>query len=285
MMRRLLVLAFAVGLLVAPSALAKGELEAGAIAVCGPGGCRPVDDGGLLGALAGYALEELPLVAGDPAPPAPYYELRFRDEAGAIGWLVLNPGSIRPAESQASLDPPWYRLARVHREALTELTRGLEPYPTPTFTAVYVGERQVEDAAPYIGLLAIDAEAHEPNSETPRLTVALVTEQPTPWTLWGAHGGSAAPLEYASDNHTILVDGSWYTVPQKLALLIEQDASTNTTAAAADLKPPPATGASDSDSGGPWSLIAPLTVGALALAAALILLRRQRTGGDLPRRA
>jgi hypothetical protein len=283
MMRRLLVLAFAVGLLVAPSALAKGELEAGAIAVCGPGGCRPVDDGGLLGALAGYAFEELPLVAGDPAPPAPYYELRFRDEAGAIGWLVLEPGSIRPAESQSSLDPPWYRLARVYREALTELTRGLEPYPTPTFTAAYVGERRVADAAPYIGLLAVNAGTHEPNSKTPRLTVALVTEQPTPWTLWGAHGGSAAPLEYASDEEAILVDGSWYEVPQKLALLIEQDA--NTTAAAADLNPPPAMAASDSDSGGPWSLIAALTVGALALAAGLILLRRQRTGGDLPRRA
>jgi hypothetical protein len=286
-MRPVVLLALAALLLAAPPALAKGELEAGAIVICGPSGCTPIDDQRTLNGVAMLPFGEVPAVAGDPPAASPYYELRWAGDGARFAWLVVDPGAVRPESSVgSSRGSDWYRLADVYRDSLAKTVQGLEPYPAPQLTKVYLDERQAPSVDPYLGLLGLGAEAYDPAASTPRITVGLVTGQPTPWT----QDGSIAELVFAPEEDVLLVDGRWYEVPADLATRIERDAGLEPVPAPAEAPAPaertstPPVAASDDD-GGPWSLVAALVIGAVALGSALVLYRRRTPGRHVPRGA
>ncbi len=156
-MKRLLMLGLALALVVPATAAAKGEIDMGSVAICGPSDCGPFDDEASLRWLSGLMYAESPSAA-QPPPVSAYYELRWTDEglgggALSLGWVVPEHDMIATERLVGSGGVRWFRLAGGIAGALTSATAGIEPYPAPELTRVYVGDREAADAAPYLVLL------------------------------------------------------------------------------------------------------------------------------------
>ena len=146
----------------------------------------------------------------------------------------------------------------------------------------------VVDPAPYLALVGSLPEGTYPSAKTPRVSLDLVTAEPSPWTPRGAR----VQLSYAPEEQVILGDTGWRQVPPELAALIERDSVTLAPSEpvagpepAAPRAPAAATGGTD---GLPWGLGAALAAGMLALVAlatALSAVRRYRSspGATTPR--
>jgi hypothetical protein len=268
----LAVLAVLAALAAAPGALAKGELQEGAVAVCGPTGCGPLEDDGALRWLTRFMYAEDPGPTSE-APAAAYYELRFGDPSAAetLGYFVPSSGTalVRRFNGGAG---GWYRLARGVPEALRDAAGGLSPFPAPALATVYLDDRTAPDPAPYLGLFSANEPLPEPPTDAPRLTVTLVSAKPTPWT----GESSLRELPYVPSLDAVRLDEGWVRVPAPLAALIERDAGLRPTQPPAEARqaPPAAEGA-----GFPWpTLGAALGAGLLALVAAAVVRRRRGPG-------
>jgi hypothetical protein len=284
-MRRVVPLALAALLLTAPPALAKGELEAGQVVICGPSGCGPFDDTGSLRWLTGLMYAENP-IERQAAPVSSYYELRWTGpqvEPGArpIAWVAPDAGAIASSRFIGNSAVRWFPLAGGVAGAVDTAAGDLEPFPAPTLTRVYVGDNEAPETAPYTALLG----PLQPRADTPTadLVIGLVTAGPTPWTM----PSSYAELDYSTEADAVAFDGTWYEAPAGLAERIERDAGLQqpeASPAAPAAQPEPAAVVANDDDDGPWSLVAALTIGAVALGVALALLRR-RAPGHVPRGA
>jgi hypothetical protein len=153
---------------------------------------------------------------------------------------------------------------------LEQLARGLEPFPEPTPVRVDLEPGYAADPAPYLALVGSLAEGSYPSAKTPRVSLDLVTADPSPWTPRGAH----VQLSYAPEERVVLGDAGWRAVPRELAALIERDIAAAPPAATADKPEPAATpepAAARAPDGAradglPWALVVAVVAGVVALA-------------------
>jgi hypothetical protein len=280
-MKRLLMLGLALALIVPATAAAKGEIDTGSVAICGPSDCDPFDHEASLRWLSGLMYAESPSAA-QPPPASSYYELRWTDEglgggALSLGWVVPGHDMIATERLVGSGGVRWFRLAGGIAGALSTATAGIEPYPAPELARVYVGDREAADAAPYLMLLG----PLEPKREAadPEIPLGLVTSEPTPWTM----PSSYAELWYSPEEDAVLVDGTWYRMPTDLAGRVETDAglpgSAPSVPPAAPAPTPVPAPAAATGTGFPWALVAGLAAGAALLLGVLAVTRRLRTTG------
>jgi hypothetical protein len=179
----------------------------------------------------------------------------------------------------------WVETPPAAAAGLRELARGLEPYAAPRLIRVYIDPGQAADPAPYLALLGPLAKAVYPSADTARVTLDLVTAEPSPWTPKGAH----ASLTYAPEERVILGDeAGWRRVPPELAALIEHDAAASPVEAAPPPSGPvasrpsvlPASPRPAATDGFPWGLVATVAAGALMVLALLAI--RHRVGTPVP---
>ena len=286
-MTRLAVALALVALLALPSAAAaKGPLEEGSLLLCGPRGCRPIDDRGTLDGLADTLWSDPGQRSGQPAAPAAYYELRFDGTPRELAAYFVPSSGMLHVGSGVRLGVGWVETPRATAAGVDELAQGLEPFAAPRLARVYLGPGHAADAAPYLALLGPLAKAAYPSGDTARVTLDLVTAEPSPWTPKGAH----ALLTYAPEERVILGDeAGWRRVPPELAALIEHDAAA---APVEDVAPPsdpdvasqpmavPVPAASAGTDGFPWGLVATVAGGSFMVLALLAI--RHRVGTPVP---
>ena len=278
-MKRLLMLGLALALVVPATAAAKGELEMGSVMICGPSDCGPFDDEASLRWLSGLMYAESPTTAEAP-PVSSYYELRWADEGlgdapHSLGWVVPDEGMIATQRFVGNGGVKWFRLAGGIAGPLAGATRGIEPFPAPRLTRVYVGDREVADPGPYLALLG--PLEPMPGRAEPDVPLGLVTAAPTPWTM----PSSYAELWYSPDEDAVLVDGTWYRVPAELANRIDADAGLRQASPPSAATPEPVTSPSapTDQAGFPWALVAELAGGIALLLGTLAVARRTRSTG------
>ena len=115
----------------------------------------------------------------------------------------------------------WIETPPAAAAGLEELAGGLEPFPAPTVVRVDLEPGYAADPAPYLALVGSLPEGAYPSAKTPRVSLDLVTAEPSPWTPRGAR----VQLSYAPEERVILADTGWRQVPPELAALIERDAA------------------------------------------------------------
>jgi hypothetical protein len=285
-MTRLAVALALVALLVLPSAAAaKGPLEEGSLLLCGPQGCRSIDDRGTLDGLGETLWGDPGQSSGQPAAPAGFYELRFDGTPRELAAYFVPSSGMLHVGSGVRLGVGWVETPQATAAGLDELAQELEPFAAPRLVRVYLGPGHAADPAPYLALLGPLAKAAYPSGDTARVALDLVSAEPSPWTPKGAH----APLTYAPEERVILGDeAGWRRVPPELAALIEHDAA----AAPVEAAPPPSTPVASQPSvlpaspvpaatdGFPWGLVATVAAGALMVLALLAI--RHRVGTPVP---
>jgi hypothetical protein len=286
-MTRLAVALALVALLVLPSAAAaKGPLEEGSLLLCGPQGCRSIDDRGTLDGLSDTLWRDPAQGAGQPAAPAAYYELRFDGTPRELAAYFVPAADRLAVRPSVRLGVGWVETPQATAAGLEQLARGLAPFPAPRLVRVYLDPGRAADPAPYLALLGPLAKGAYPSATTARVTLDLVSAEPSPWTPRGAH----ALLTYAPEEHVILGDeAGWRRVPRELAALIERDAAA---APVEDAAPPsapdvaaqpmavPAPATSAGTDGFPWGLVATIAAGALVVLVLLAI--RHRVGTPVP---
>jgi hypothetical protein len=235
-MRRVL-FAIIVALVFAPAA----DATLSSLSVCGPSGCRPV---------AGHAVYDSLLQWESPQftpPPAlgVYYELRS---------TTLSPNSQRayfvPSGPAIKADfvtgrPDWMQSEPDAVATLEAAIPDLEPFPAPTISSAFVGPNPAADPARYEALFDRFPSSPAPPPGTKRLSVALRSTVPSPWT----DGYNA--LQYVPGRHLLHRGNEWVRLPDELGEQLDRDAR---------LLPP--AGSSDF----PWGMFAGLAGGLLILA-------------------
>jgi hypothetical protein len=201
--RRALVVASLLALAFPAGAGAKGLTGA---SLCGPEECRDL-------ALTGFGSQE-PFDMSDTrsAPaPGPYYELRLEFEHGGESrGIYYEPKSRLVAYSESYGNTAWAPLVRPPLD-----TDGLEPYPTPTITAAWVGDRRVTgDPASYLRLFGLDGPFVVPSTRAHLTWIRLDSPMANPWTQ--------NPIAYYPDDDVVLAGRSSYVrVPASVAAAVE----------------------------------------------------------------
>lgn len=199
----------AAALTLASAAAAKGPLEAGSVEICGPESCAAIEDEALLGWLG--ELRAGGQTPGTPPPVGPFYELRGE----VLAWVLPDAAAVRSNMGGSS----WYPLAPGLAEALRRAAAGVDPFPAPRITNVYLDEREAVEATPYAALLGPGTVADSPTPGARWVTIGIVSESASPWT-----GSSAyAVLWYVPGERTVWNDGRWVRVQPALAERVETD--------------------------------------------------------------
>jgi hypothetical protein len=293
MKRIALVTSLAICLVLPSAAAAKIGLDEGSLLLCGPEACLPIDDSGTLESLARALWGEPGLGAEPPADPAAYYELRFTGSPRELAAYLVPSSGMLLVGPNVRAGVGWTATPPAAAAGLGQLHGGLEPFPEPTVVRVDLEPGYAADPAPYLALVGSLPEGSYPSAKTPRVSLDLVTADPSPWTPRGAH----VQLSYAPEERAVLGDAGWRAVPPELAALIERDSAAAPPAAAtADVPEPapapepaaaPAPGGARAD-GLPWALVVGVAAGVVALVALVVTpgaARRHRSspGATTPR--
>jgi hypothetical protein len=152
--------------------------------VCGPADCVTVTE-----------REEVALLLGGeetgPPPPSSFYTVEFAvDVESEPTWTVYYVPSAtrtRPAYDPHGTAGPslhvWSALTPAASELFREVTRGLEPFPTPDISSVVVGTRTVTAGSDsYLGLFELPPTSSEGGVLAYSHRIDLRSAQPTPWT-------------------------------------------------------------------------------------------------------
>jgi hypothetical protein len=257
-MTRALLVVFAVLLAVPAVASAK---EITAVQFCGVAGCRTIEQPPQSFGSGGDGIPE-------PAPAAgPYYTVTLTagHEGQTESWQIFYvPGepmlSFRGERGEAIFDELFGNVAAMYRN----LTRGLEPFPTPSITGATVDGQPVTDPQSYLGLYGREGDVGRYPAEPDFVPIVLHSSRPSPWT--GARHLMFSPSTGALEAGTSIVD-----LPDGLAASIAARESLGPGAAAA------------AGSGGfDWPLVSIALTTAFALGlAALLAARRGRRPATL----
>jgi hypothetical protein len=150
--RVVLVLALVAGLAAAGAAEAK---NISGVKLCGPSACGAISDPALLRRAEGGGA---PTIGGTP-PLAPFYRYDITI-TGANGetfengkrsitvhqWYVPQAHAMRGVGDSGAA---WYRVDDATAAVFRKVTRGVEPFPTPTIVAATIGGRAADAPATY----------------------------------------------------------------------------------------------------------------------------------------
>jgi hypothetical protein len=269
-MRRIVIAAALGALLALPAvASAKGPIEK--IDVCGDGGeCTQVtDDSATGGPTAADNFFGPPPPSDRVPPPGDFYRVTMfmaGDDAGFDAYFVPKAGLL--------FDPSgnWIQPSRVMVHALREAAARVEPIPFE-LKALEVDGTAVADPQAFLPLLTLSGEtidAPVAGADADHLrSLSITTTDPTPWT------GVISPYFATYDEQLRAVHvggGIWQRVPADLADRLDAVA------------PPPAAAVPEGSggSGAPWALIAVAAAALIAAAVAIGAARRRLRGRAAP---
>ena len=202
-----------VALALVPEATAKGPVT---LQICGTADCRKLhtsDHGRLVHGV--FDLVDSFDFARWP-PPAPYYELRFKEDS-VRSWLGNGPMFLVLRHDALGIGGEWRRVPRRLSASLEGATRGLRPFAPPRLTKVVVDGARAPDPGPYSALLRRLPSTEEGWSPR-RVSIAFHSGRVTPWT------DPALPLDYYPRDRVLHRETEWLAVSPALAATIERDA-------------------------------------------------------------
>jgi hypothetical protein len=175
-MKRLVFVFALLALLAAPGpAMAKGPTTA---TLCGPEGCKSLGNAQQLGGFPDSG------PTGEIPAPAPYYELRFKTQAGEeehkwTTWYVPTAHLLASFDEREGVY--WMQM---DDPKLSALTRRVKPFPTPEITGVTIGSRSVTDnAVSYLRLFTVESTGDAvPQGLADWEPIVFRGQRMTPWT-------------------------------------------------------------------------------------------------------
>lgn len=207
-MKRLLVVLLAA--LAFPAAAHAKEVTG--LELCGASGCESTDVSGF-----GHADPLNPTGSGQTAPPpTSFYRLNVLMDGDGNTWpIYYEPKSGLVAFTQSTSNfLNWARLRPQLATLVKELARQVEPFPTPTFTEVRIGDRVLtEGAASYLRLHAVKGQVALPGDGDVDV-IRFDGGVESPWT-------DGILLYYPEDDVLVRTGGQYIRLPADLAADIE----------------------------------------------------------------
>jgi hypothetical protein len=202
----------AIAALVVVAPAAAQDVEHPLLRLCGPFGCKTIDDPSVAERLAGF-----PQPRATAPPLAPYYEIRV-----AESWITparfFVPG-IGVVRTQVTGRWAWRKIDPRSARILREAVRDLAPWPVPTLTYVRIDGMEIGAAPAYARIFDELPPAPRPPYTVASIHVDLGSNAPSPWTD-GWHD-----IEYVPARGLLAVDGRWLRPPAGLVEQIEHDLS------------------------------------------------------------
>ena len=255
-MKKILVVLLLALALPAPAA----AKELSKLDVCGPSRCNSTSDRPLLQRIGVGSDGSVP---ADPPGLAPYYTLVYRVRPGpgesfnGRKEIVFRTSFVPLAHLVRGTDESgyvtWTTASQVFTNAMTKLTRGLRPFPTPRITRVSVGGTFVTDPASYERLITITSENTDFVEAYDWTPVDYRSTRSSPW--------SGVLLQFSAKKHALLRNNRWIHLDSSLSKQVQLG-----------------TALTDTDSNGfPWRWVGIAAAGALAIAGlGVFLVRRFR---------
>ncbi len=185
-MRKAMLAAVALaGLVLAATAQAKGPIQ-----LCGPASCAP---------LGSETAPPIPLGAGPemqlvpPVAPTGYYEIRFADVEGVLGYWVPAAGAVRLRDAVGLA--AWVAADANQLALLQQASAGIAAYTAPTKADVWVNGAFVRSPVGYLRLFSVGTPVATWAGNGGWWKIFISARRSTPWTdgansVWISRKGS-----------------------------------------------------------------------------------------------
>ncbi len=143
-----------------------------------------------------------------------YYEIDGDDPPGR-GFFVPAAGLLRIRPPTSPGPSIWLPTTPQVAAALDRVTRGLDPFPSPELTRVFVGTEEAADPKAYARLYGRFPRAPEVDASAPRRAIVLRSGRPSPWT------DGSANLDYVPGGGVLVREGEVVRPPSDVLTLLE----------------------------------------------------------------
>jgi hypothetical protein len=208
-MKRLLLAALALGLIVVPGADGKPDLTV--IRVCGPDACAETQDDAVRGRLRQLLSPQPYEFAAAPAVGA-YYVLRGGEGDEPFGAYVRGRSSVR--WNWVGAAPAWVDAGSRVQAEFDRVAGSLRPFAQPRPVRVVVDGRLATRPARFMALFGDLVPRARPRAMGPVwVPITILWNRPNPWT-------EASSMFYDPDDRALFRGGAWFRVPPALVRTI-----------------------------------------------------------------